>query len=121
MNDTAFDWAGGMDAPSPEKVIKDNEAAMAKAFEDQMEVARMVFEVLEASPQGPQLMEYLDAMTIRAPLMMVSSAFVQGEVNMSPADWAYYREGQNSVVRFLQLQVALAKNPPEALTNQTGE
>jgi hypothetical protein len=49
--------------------------------------------------------------------MDVSLAIVQGgQVALSPADWAYFREGQNSIVRMIQEQVRIAQTPePQAI------
>lgn len=107
-----FDWLDNAEL-SAEDTMKLNEAAMAAANEAQLEFAKLCFEVLETSPRGPVLMKMLDDMTIRLPLMRVTGSLVEGEVSLAPSDWAFVREGQNSIVRFLQNQIEFARNPPQ--------
>lgn len=100
---------------SPEATIEDIEAQEklhAAAAAERMEFAKLVFEVMEASPRGPELLQALYGVTQGAPLMQVTGSLVEGEVALSPSDWAYLREGQNSVIRFLLSQIEYAKNPP---------
>lgn len=108
---TAFDWLTTAAQGQPEDGAAQNKEMMMEAQEKQMEFARLVHAVFE-TPQGIDLMERLYSLTQAAPLMDVSNSLVQGEVSLSPADWAYIREGQNSVIRFLLNQIELAKRPP---------
>lgn len=107
---TAFDWMADANQeigdPSSE-----NAKVMAEVMEREMEFARLVHQVF-STPQGADLMDRLYSLTQGAPLMQVSGSLVQGEVALAPSDWAYIREGQNSVIRFLQSQIDLARNPP---------
>lgn len=120
----AFDWMGGADVPaqdlSPEEILAANEKMASAAAEVQMDFAKLVFDVMEASPRGAELMQRLEDLTIQMPLMQVSGSLVTGEVALSPADWAYVREGQNSVVRMLKDQIAYAKSPPKELEPKDG-
>ena len=116
----AFDWLSGASDIPADGGIEQNEAMMREAVEQQMEMARLVHSVFE-TPQGMDLMDRLYNLTQGAPLMKVSGSLVDGEVALSPADWAYIREGQNSVIRFLLGQIELAKNPPEMQQPQEGE
>jgi len=107
----AFDWLSGALNVPEDGGIKENQKMMDEAFQGQMELARLVHAVFE-TPQGIDLMDRLYGLTQGAPLMRVSGSLVEGEVALSPSDWAYIREGQNSVIRFLLGQIELAKNPP---------
>jgi len=110
-----FGWMGKGEV-TPDQAIEANEQMAKSAAEAEMEFARLVFDVLEGSPRGPELMAKLDDLTIHMPLMQVNGVIMQGgEVALSPSDWAYYRDGQNSLVRMLKYQIAFAKNPPEVL------
>jgi len=108
----AFDWLSGASGVEDNGASEQNEAMMREAVEEQMELARLVHNVFE-TPQGIDLMDRLYRMTQGAPLMKVSGSLVSGEVALAPSDWAYIREGQNSVIRFLLDQIELAKNPPK--------
>lgn len=117
----AFGWlSSAMGEVPADGGIKQNEEMMAAALEKQMELARLVHNVFE-TPQGIDLMDRLYNLTQGAPLMRVSGSLVEGEVALSPSDWAYIREGQNSVIRFLLGQIDLAKNPPTSNNESKGE
>lgn len=91
-----------------------NEAAEAMERE-RMEVANMVKRALIDNPDGAMLLDYLVNATIMTPMMMVNKAVpIVGEVAMSPADWAYCREGQNSVVHWMREQIQISLNPPQS-------
>jgi hypothetical protein len=116
----AFDWLSGASDIPADGGIEQNEEMMRAAVEQQMEMARLVHSVFE-TPQGKELMERLYSLTQAAPLMKVSGSLVEGEVALATSDWAYLREGQNSIIRFLLAQIELAKNPPEMQQRQEGE
>lgn len=102
-----FDWMGG----NPEDQ-QHNEQMIAEAIEAQMEFARLVFDVCQISDRGPEFMERLRGLTIEQPLFKTSGAVSDTEITLTPNDWMCFREGQNSMVRFLEAQIHLAKNPP---------
>tara|TARA_R110000744_G_scaffold326330_4_gene432098 strand:- start:12213 stop:12581 length:369 start_codon:yes stop_codon:yes gene_type:complete len=113
-----FGWLSGGSSAHEDGGLADNQALMMEAVEQRMQVARLVHQVFE-TPQGIELMNMLYDLTQGAPLMRVSGSLVDGEVALSPSDWAYIREGQNSVTRWLLGQIELAKNPP--VQNPEGE
>lgn len=115
MTDNPFSWLGG-GAPGDdlEDAAALNEQAMADAARKTLELAQRVYRVF-GTPEGVELMEFLDRVTIRTPLMRVSGTLVEGDVSLTAAEWAYVREGQNSVVRWLQNQMDFAANPPAIL------
>ena len=94
--------------------LKDNEQMLRDWQEAQMKLARQVYTVFE-TPSGVELMETLKEWTIYASLLKASAPFGASEINMSPSDWAYFREGQNSIVRWLLENIELAKTPPTEL------
>lgn len=114
----AFDWLSSQGAMPADGGIQQNEEMLAAAQEEQMRHARMVHSVFN-TPTGREFLAFLDDVTIRAPLMQVTGSLVQGEVALSPSDWAYIREGQNSVTRYIQDQIALAENPPKLAETET--
>ena len=110
-----FGWMGKGEV-TPEQGIEINEQMAKSAAEAEMDFARLVFDVMESASRGPELMAKLEDLTIHMPLMQVNGVIMQGgEVALSPSDWAYYRDGQNSLIRMLKYQIAFAKNPPEVL------
>lgn len=110
-----FGWMGKGEV-TPDQAIEANEQMAKTAAEAEMNFARLVFEVMEGSSRGPELMAKLEDLTIHMPLMQVNGVIMQGgEVALSPSDWAYYRDGQNSLIRMLKYQIEFAKNPPEVL------
>ena len=108
----AFDW---LSSQMPAEPATDNHV-MSEAAEEQqrlrMEFANLCKRCLYDG-EGAALLQKLRDYTIEVPLLNVSASIVTSEVQMSPADWAYVREGQNSVIRFIEGQIHLARNPPQ--------
>lgn len=104
-----FGWLG--DQPQDvEEAEADNKKAIEKQQVEIMEFANLVNRVLGES-EGLELMQRLRELTIEIPLYRVGGTLVEGDVNLSPAEWCAVREGQNSIVRFLEGQIHLARNP----------
>jgi len=106
-----FSWLGGQD-PFTDQSEAQSKSAM-DALEKRLELARKVHAIFAQTPDGIDVLQTMRDLTIELPLMQISGSLVQGEVTLSPADWAYIREGQNSVIRFLEGLIHLAENPPE--------
>lgn len=104
-----FDWLKDQQAVE-EQAAKDNEAAIEQANREAREFANLVNEVL-GSGRGAELMARLEDYTIRLPLLQTNGSLVRGDFPLSPSDWAFIREGQNSVWRFLDGQIAFARTP----------
>lgn len=109
-NGSAFDWINDMMNQQEQEPAQDNEAMMRA----QLEQADLVKRVLFDNPDGAALLDLLVQTTIMTPMMQVSAALpVHGEVALSPSDWAYLREGQNSVVHWMRSMIAYSQNPPK--------
>lgn len=116
-----FDWMspGGIGGQDPEDVMKANEA-MADAAQLQMiEDAKLYFEVFNTG-RGPELLALLRECTIELPLIRMTGSFGGGEIAMTGAEWAYFREGQNSVIRMIEAQMKIAVQPANSPANAEG-
>lgn len=114
----AFSWLSGT-PPTEGEAFDDaareaNAEMAAEAAELAMIPARLIYAAF-STPDGAEALQWLRERTVQVPLMDVSRSSVQGEVALSPAEWAYVRAGQNSVVELIDAQIKLALNPPEAL------
>lgn len=113
QNLSGFDWLAQQVGFEQGEAADTTEAAR-QAQQEQMETAQMIKRALIDNPDGAILLDYLTQATIMTPMMAVSRSLpTDGEVALSPADWAYVREGQNSVIHFLRNQISLAMNPPK--------
>ncbi len=114
-----FDWLAGRGPNPAEQQAEMNEVA-AQATRERAQLYASVF----LHGRGPELLAELRDCTIEVGLMDVSRSVVRGEVALSPADWAYVREGQNSLVRMIEEQIRIAQTPePQAIApaNLEGE
>lgn len=120
MGNAPFDWLNPSlpAAPTHETIeadMKAAEAALAAQYERQMETARLIHDVC-AKGRGPEFMDWLQSRTQGVSLLNVDQALGIDRLQMtlSPADWAYFRSGQNSVYEALQGFIDLAESPPPA-------
>lgn len=119
-NPNAFEWFMG-DMGFDKSEAKAASQVNAEVAQKHLELATMIKRALVDNDDGARLLEYLTNATIMTPMMQVSGALpVNGEVALSPADWAYLRTGQNSVVHFLRDMVEYALNPPKVETETDG-
>lgn len=108
----AFSWLRGNIPATPDEqqaAAMNAEAINAENLR-QWEAARIFLDVF-GTGRGPELLMVLRDATIELPLMEVAASTVRGDLALSPAEWAYVREGQNSVVRLIESQMRIAKGP----------
>ena len=101
-----FDWLGKSD----EDLVEANNEMLEAARFAAKEQAKTIHRALSTG-DGLQFLDWLRSATVDLPLMDVSNSLVRGEVALSPSDWAYVREGQNSVYRAIMAQMDLAVSP----------
>lgn len=109
-----FNWMnpGGNNADDQDarEAIEKNEE-MAKAYALLMrEKARLFLDVFGVG-RGPELLELLRSETIEVDLMNLSAVIGTGarEVPVNPSEWAYHRNGQNSVVHYIETMMRHAR------------
>lgn len=107
---TAFDWLGMQAPETPEDVMAANDKAAYDAQIKAINEARIFHNVFN-TPDGLALLDILRSQTIEVPLIRVSNTFGGGEINLSGAEWAFFRDGQNSVIRHIELQMLIATQP----------
>lgn len=114
MTAGAFDWlgsaaSGGLDQEDARDALEKNEAMQQEAAQRMRELARLFYDVFSAG-RGPELLMFLRDQTIELNLMNVSDATIgERQFDLDPANWAYYRTGQNSVVRYMETMIRLAQ------------
>lgn len=110
----AFSWlpgAGEGDPNARDAFAEAENAEMVKAAAlAQKAEARLFLDVFTVG-RGPELLELMQARTLELDLMTVSTVIGRHfhEAGVGPAEWAYHRNGQNSVVRWIIEQIRLAK------------
>ena len=103
QNGSAFGWLGQEEARD---AFQQNDEMQQAAARFMLEQGKLVFDVLGMG-RGPELLELLREQTIEKPLMVVHGTIGSApEIGLGPAEWAYYREGQNSVIRYLETMIA---------------
>lgn len=108
-----FDWmpgANGEGDPEARDAFAQNEEMLKAAAIAQREEARLFFDVFSTG-RGPELLDLLQARTMDLDLMAVSPVIGNGlrEMGVDPSQWAYHRNGQNSIVRWIIQQIRLAQ------------
>lgn len=105
----AFSWyppseGEARDAPAQ------NEAMMEAAAQARREFSKLFLDVF-GQGRGPELLEVMRASTIELDLFVVSATIgnAHREMGVSPAEWAYHRNGQNSVVRWIEQELFNAR------------
>lgn len=108
----AFSWLPGQEGSDGDArdALEQNEAMLQAAENAMREKARLFFDVF-GTGRGPELLELLRVETIEVDLMSASQTIGNHlrEVAVNPAEWAYHRNGQNSVVRYIETMVRTAK------------
>lgn len=107
MSGDPFGWLpGAVQEEGSGNPIEDNEAMLNAARLAFREKCRLFYDVM-GTGRGPELLDLLRSETIELDLMNVSATIGNGgrEIPVNPAEWAYHRNGQNSVVRYLELMV----------------
>lgn len=75
------------------------QANIDKLKNDQIKLAGTIHRLFN-SPDGEVVMKLLKTETDKSSLS--GNLFMDGEANVNPADFMFIREGQNSVVRFIE-------------------
>lgn len=101
-----FLWLPGSnveDGDDAREAFANNEAMLEAAKRAQREKARLFYDVF-MNGRGLELLELLRAETVDLDLMAVSPVIGNHlrEMGVNPAEWAYHRNGQNSVVRYIE-------------------
>lgn len=115
----AFSWLpGAEDQGEARDTFDQNEAMLKEAAQKQREFARLFFDVFMTG-RGPELLQVMRDSTIELDLMAVSPVIMNGmrEMGVGPAEWAYHRNGQNSVVRWIETMIRLSQAVETEETN----
>ena len=112
MAQNPFGWLPGAEPETPQEAEAANAAVMQEAQEQIINDARIYFRVFD-TPDGRELLAMLRDCTIEVPLIRMTGTFGGGEISMTGAEWAYFREGQNSVVRMIEAQMKIAVTPTQ--------
>lgn len=108
MSKDAFNWLpGGAEGENDGNPIEQNEE-MQRAYEAALlQQAKNFYEVF-GTPKGNELLNHLRDRTIEVPLMNMSQVLDEGrEFGVNPSEWAFYRDGQNSVIRYIEKQLRI--------------
>jgi hypothetical protein len=106
-----FSWMpGGNSDGEARDAMEQNEAMIEKAAQEQREFAKLFLDVF-GQGRGPELLELLRVHTIELDLFVVSPTIGNAlrEMGVNPSEWAYHRNGQNSVVRWIEQQLQFAR------------
>ncbi len=108
----AFSWLpGGLGGEGEARdAPEQNKAMLEEAARQRREVSRLFHDVF-GQGRGPELLELMRAYTIELDLFVVSTTIgnAQREMGINPSDWAYHRNGQNSVVRWIEQELMNAR------------
>lgn len=109
----SLDWLqsqGGDARAELEQAEQQNELMMAAAKEEARQTARLFYEVL-GTGRGPELMELLRAHTLELSLMNMSLTIGNDrrEIGCGPSEWAFLREGQNTITVWFERMIREAK------------
>lgn len=110
MAQNPFEWLGVGAPETPQEVEQANEDQMRRAQEEIMNDARLYYRVFD-TPDGRELIARLRDCTIEIPGVRVTGTVGGAEINMTVPEWMMFREGQNSVVRHIELQMKIATMP----------
>lgn len=112
MKNDPFGWLGNQseDAGDAREALAENQKMIDEADRQMRELARLFYDVF-AVGRGPELLDYLRRRTIEQPLMVATLTIGNEErqLPVNPSEWAYHRNGQNSVVHFIENMMALAR------------
>lgn len=103
----AFSWLpGAEDQGEARDSFEQNKAMLEEAERLLREEARLFYDVFMTG-RGPELLEHMRSKTVDLDLMSVSSVIMNGmrEMGVGPAEWAYHRNGQNTVVRWIETMI----------------
>lgn len=102
---------GDFDPTDPEALDKAAEEQRRDQAIAQVEIARLYHDVFMTG-RGPELLDLFRTTFLTAPLMRISHGNpAWPEFPISPAEWAFVREGQNSLIRHIERMIALATQP----------
>ncbi len=98
----------------------ESEEQLQEALMEQYQFDKMIHDVL-ATGRGPELMEFLEAHTRKVPLMDLTGAWFYGTAAISSSELAFYRDGQNSVLKYFESAIARARKGPPQTVNSGDE
>lgn len=108
----AFSWLpGGLGGDGEARdAPEQNKAMIEAAAQQQRETAKLFLDVF-GQGRGPELLELMRAYTVELDLFVVSPTIgnAQREMGVNPSHWAYHRNGQNSVVRWIEQELFNAR------------
>jgi hypothetical protein len=122
-----FDWLRTLGAPDDglpadtEEAKAEQQRQLEAMQQAERELNGLIAEVLR-NGRGPELLQWLRDCTIESPLLKLNNAAGQiagNEFPLSPAEWAYVRAGQNSVIHELERRIYLALHPAPTPAPQT--
>jgi len=107
-----FSWMPSFNADAQgdaREAFENNEEAIRAAAQAQRETARLFFDVFNVG-RGPELLDLLRSQTIDVDLMNLTGVIGSEtrEIPVSPEQWAFHRNGQNSVVRYIESMIRTA-------------
>ena len=87
-----------------------NEEMLQAAARYRREKARLFHDVF-GEGRGPELLDLLASETVELDLFSVSRVVGNEtrEMGVNPSEWAYHRNGQNSIVRYIIEQIRIAR------------
>ncbi len=89
----------------------DQNKEMTEAVAQIMRERSKLFLDVFGQGRGPELLELMRAATVELDLFAISKSIndEHREMGVGPAEWAYHRNGQNSVVRWIEQQLQCAR------------
>lgn len=107
---SAFGWLPDSNDEDAREAPERNKEMMEAAARIKREQAKLFLDVF-GQGRGPELLEMMRAYTVDLDLFVVSPVIGNElrEMGVNPAEWAYHRNGQNSVVRWIEQQLYTAR------------
>lgn len=105
-----FGFLRGEPGESDPAAATDLQDATTAAELKNLEIFRMIHQVMNEG-RGPEFMEWLRSVTVETPLTQIIGHFgPANDVTMSMAEWALYRDGQNSFYHLIKACIKAAED-----------